>query len=126
MELVPLPCAISHHNRMETDVLEPLQTQGVGHLKVKAAGAKLSVTLLDRAIVHDIVGWDARTARLAANPAAVLLTPVTHVISSAFASAQPAIVSSVAMPMAASVEYGRTSPGRLADLPSCHGNSHQD
>jgi hypothetical protein len=93
MELVPLPGAISHHNRMETDVLEVLQTQGVGHLGVQAAGAKFSVTLLNRAIVHDIVGRDARTARLAADHAAALLTLVTHVISNELVSAQPTAVS---------------------------------
>src|SRR5271165_6768181 len=82
MELVPLPCAVSHHNRMETDILEALQTQGAGHLGVEAAGAKLSVTLLNRAIVHDIVGRDGHTARLAADHAAALLTFVSHVISS--------------------------------------------
>jgi hypothetical protein len=99
MELLPLPCAISHHNRVETDVLEPLQTQGVGHLDVQTAGAKLSVTVLNRAIVHGIVGWDARTARFAANPAAALLTLVIHVISSPFVSAQPAVVSWVGISM---------------------------
>jgi hypothetical protein len=82
MELVPLPGAISHHNRVETDILKALQTQGAGHLGVEAAGAKLSVTLLNRAIVHDIVGWDGRAARLAADHAAALLTFVCHVISS--------------------------------------------
>ena len=44
MELVPLPCAVSHHNRMERDILEALQTQSAGHLGVEAAVAKLSVT----------------------------------------------------------------------------------
>src|SRR5208282_2541065 len=82
MELVPLPCAVSHHNRMETDILEALQTHGAGHLGVEAAAAKLSVTLLNRAIVHDIVGRDGRTARLAADHAGALLTFVSHVISS--------------------------------------------
>jgi hypothetical protein len=82
MELVPLPGAISHHNRMETDILEALQTQGAGHLGVEAAVAKLSVTLLNRAIVHDIVGWDDRAARLAADHAAALLIVVSHVIPS--------------------------------------------
>src|ERR1700749_4257120 len=74
---------------METDLLEVLQTQGVGHLGIQAAGAKLSVTFLDRAIVHEIVGRDARTARLAADHAAALLTLVTHVISNELVSAQP-------------------------------------
>jgi hypothetical protein len=87
MELVPLPCAISYHNRIETDILE-VQAQGAGHLSVEAAVAKLSVTLLNRAIIHDIVGWDGRTARLAADHAAALLTFVTHVISSDLVSAR--------------------------------------
>jgi hypothetical protein len=84
---VPLPGAISHHNRMEMDILEVLQAQGTGHLGVQATGAKLSVTLLNRAIVH-IVGWDARTARLAADHAAAPLTFVSHVISSDLVSAR--------------------------------------
>src|ERR1700719_3538054 len=88
MELVPLPGAISHHNRMETDVLEALQTQGAGHLGVEAVVAKLSVTLLNQAIVHDIVGRDGRAARLAADHAAALLTFVSHVISSDIVSAR--------------------------------------
>jgi hypothetical protein len=87
MELVPLPGAISHHNRMETDILEALQTQGAGHLGVEAAVAKLSVTLLNRAIGHDIVGRDGRTARRAADHAAALLTFVSHVIPSDLVSA---------------------------------------
>ena len=44
MELVPLACAVGHHNRMETDILEALQTQSAGHLGIEAAGAKHSVT----------------------------------------------------------------------------------
>ena len=44
MELVPFPCAICHLNRIETDILEALQTQSAGHLGVEASGAKLSVT----------------------------------------------------------------------------------
>jgi hypothetical protein len=47
MEFVPLPRAIGHHNRMETDMFEALQTQSTGHLGVEAAVAKLSVTLLN-------------------------------------------------------------------------------
>jgi hypothetical protein len=81
MELVPLACAVSHHNRMETDILEVLQTQGRGHLGVEAAAAKHSVALLNRAIVYDIVDRDGRTACLAAYHAAALLTFVSHVTS---------------------------------------------
>jgi hypothetical protein len=73
---------------METDILEALQIQGAGHHGVEAAVAKLSVTLLNRAIVHDIVGRDGRAARLAADHAAALLTFVSHVISSDIVSAR--------------------------------------
>ena len=44
MKLVPLPRAVSHHNRMETGMPEALQTQNICHLGVEAAGAKLPVT----------------------------------------------------------------------------------
>jgi len=71
MELVPLPSAVDHHNRMETDILEALQTQSAGHLGVEAAAAKLPVTFFDRAIADDIVGRDGRTIRIAAGRAAV-------------------------------------------------------
>jgi hypothetical protein len=47
---------------METISLETLETKGAGHLGVEATSAKLSVTLLNRTIVHDIVGWDGRSA----------------------------------------------------------------
>jgi hypothetical protein len=73
---------------METDILEALQTQGAGHLGVEAAVAKLSETLLNRAVVHNIVGCDGRTARLAADHAAALLTFVSHVTSSDLVSAR--------------------------------------
>src|SRR5260221_14298495 len=88
MELVPLPCAVSHHNGMETDILEALQPQSAGPLGFEAAVAKLSVTLLNRAVVHDIVSRDGRTARIAADRAAALLTLVSHVISSDLVSAR--------------------------------------
>jgi hypothetical protein len=88
MELVPLACAVSHHNRMETDILEALQTQSAGHLGVEAAVAELSVTLVDRTVVHDIVCRDGRTARIAADHPAALLTFVSHVISSDLVSAR--------------------------------------
>jgi hypothetical protein len=52
---------------MEMDIFEAFQTEGAGHLGVEAAVAKLSVILLNRAIVHDLVGRDGRTARLAAD-----------------------------------------------------------
>jgi len=73
---------------MEMDILEALQTQSAGHLGVEAAVAKLSVTLLNRAVVHDIVSRDGRTARTAADRAAALLTLVSHVISSDLVSAR--------------------------------------
>jgi hypothetical protein len=79
MELVPLPCAVDHHNWMEADILEVLQTQSTCHLGVEAAAAKLPVALLDRAVVHDIVGRDGRATRFAADCAAALLTFVSHV-----------------------------------------------
>jgi len=82
MELVPLPGAISHHNRMETGILEALQTQGAGYLRVEAAGAKLSVTLLNRPIVHGVIARDGRAAGFTKDHAVVLLTFVSHVISS--------------------------------------------
>jgi hypothetical protein len=88
MKLVPLSRAVSHHNRLETDMLEALQTQSTRHLGVEAAAAKLSVALLNRAVVHDIVGRDRRTARIAADHAAALSTFVSHVISSEFVSAR--------------------------------------
>src|ERR1700722_18109037 len=88
MELVPLPRAVDHHNRMETDIFEAFQTRDAGHLGVEAAVAKLAVTLLNRAIVHDIVARDGRIARLAADHAAALLTFVSHVISSDLVSAR--------------------------------------
>jgi hypothetical protein len=88
MELVPLPCTVSQHNRMETHIIEALQTQSAGHLGVETAVAKLSVTLLKRAVVHDIVARDGGTARTAADHAAALLTFVSHVISSDLVSAR--------------------------------------
>src|SRR5271157_231031 len=104
MELVLLPCAVSHQNRMETDILEALQTQGAGHFGVEAAAAKLSVTLLNRAVVHDIVGRDGRTARLAADNAAALLTFAYHVISSDLVSAR---------------EHYRSNETRPTKFPEC-------
>jgi hypothetical protein len=88
MELVPVPGAVSHHNRMETDILEALQSHGAGHLGVEAAGAKLSETLLHRAVIDGIVGRDGRTARLAADHVAALFSFVSHVISSDLVSAR--------------------------------------
>ena len=82
MELVPPPCAVCHRNRVETDILEGLQTQSGGPLGVETGRAKPSVTLLNRTVVHDIVGWDGRTARLAADHAAFALPFISHVISS--------------------------------------------
>jgi hypothetical protein len=70
---------------METDILKALQTQSAGHLGVEAAAAKLSVTLLKRAVVYDIVARDSRTARIAADHAAALLTFISHVISESIA-----------------------------------------
>ena len=80
MELVPLPSAVDHHDRMETDILEALQTQGAGYLGVEAAAAKLPVPFFDRAIADDIVRRDGRATRFAADRAAALLTFVSHVI----------------------------------------------
>jgi hypothetical protein len=71
---------------METDILEALQTQSAGHLGVEAAVAKHSVALLNRAVVHDIVAWDGRTACIAADHA--LPTFISHVISSDLVSAR--------------------------------------
>src|SRR5208283_4597658 len=121
MELVPLPCAVSHHNRMETDILEALQTQGAGHLGVEAAGAKLSVTLLNRAIVHDIVGRDGHTARLAADRGGALLTFVSHVISLDLTqdSAPKKPLAKAASPP----KRGRCSKAAIASIRNCPGRS---
>lgn len=74
MKLVLLPCAIRHHNGMEKEILEVVQTQYAGHFGVEALIAKLSVTLLNRAIVHDLVGSDGNAARVADDLAVALLT----------------------------------------------------
>ena len=79
MELVPLPRAVDHHNRMEADILEALQTQSTCHLGVEAAAAKLPVALLDRAVAHDIVGRDGRATRIAADRAVARISFVSHV-----------------------------------------------
>src|SRR6184192_2025830 len=71
---------------MEMDIFEMLQTQGVRHFSVEAAGAKLPVTLFDRAVVHDIQGRDCRTTCFAADFAVALLAFVTHVISTYLSS----------------------------------------
>jgi hypothetical protein len=55
MECVSFPCAICQLNRIEPDIFEVLQTQSAGHFGIEAAGAKLPVTLLKRAEIHDII-----------------------------------------------------------------------
>jgi hypothetical protein len=82
MEFVPLPGAISHHNWIEADILEALQTHSAGHLGVEAAAAKVSVTLLNRAIVHGIIARHVRATRFATDRAALLLNFVSHYLIS--------------------------------------------
>jgi hypothetical protein len=65
MELVLLAGAVGHHDRFEPKILEALQAPRACYLGVKALVAKLPVTVLSGAAIHDIVAGYFAAARLA-------------------------------------------------------------